>query len=53
MQSQSSRKQKELKKELDFQKTTNNATIQNLNNHVSRLTGDIKVLKSDKETGKF
>ena len=53
MQSESSRVQKELKKELDFERTTNSATIQNLNNHVSRLTDDIEVLKNDKETDKF
>ena len=53
MQSESSRVQKELKKEFDFERTTNSATIQNLNNHVSRLTDDIEVLKNDKETDKF
>ena len=53
LQSESSRRQEELKKELDFEKTTNSATIQNLNNYISRFTNDIKVLKNDKETGKF
>ena len=37
------------KKELDSEKRT----IGNLNNHVSRLTGDIQVCKNDKETGLF
>ena len=39
-------------KDLESEKRSNIAMIEQLNNQITLLTGEIKVLQSDKETGK-